>query len=436
MAQAKFYIENRKKKTEEGTAKDKKQIKKDNIVPLILKYSFNGQRLEYYTKIRIDRNNYNTDHLLGTGKPAIKTTEPDNDYKNRQLNVIKGHIHAAGLEATAAGIPLSVDYFRDYLNNKLNLKPTPKAAEPLTFIQFFEQCINEMKTGTNTKTGHQLSKAMPIKYTTIKNLLEDFEKFRGATLQWKDFDDKLYNEIIDYMIKEKKYALNTYGRAVRFIKTILKKGTKSGLIASDKYYDTFNGGTEPVDNPYLTDAELDMLYNHDFSESPRNERVRDVFMIGCYTGLRFSDYTHIRPEHINGDKIKMVTQKTKRQVIIPLHPRVKSILEKYNYELPAAISNQKFNDYLGDVCQEAKINEPYSKSITKAGKIEVKTGKKYEFITSHSARRTFASNAFKNGIPPYLIMTITGHRTEKQFMEYLKVTADERAEMFAKEAKW
>jgi integrase len=436
MAQVKFYIENRKKKTQEGTTKDKKQIKKDNIVPLILKYSFNGMRLEYYTKIRIDKKNYNIDHLLGTGKPAIKPTEPDYDYKNQQLNIIKGHVHAAELEATAAGMTLTVEYFREYLDTKLKEKPTPKAAEPLTFIQFFEQCIKEMKTGTNTKTGHQLSKAMPIKYTTIKNLLEDFEKFRGVKLQWKDFDEKLYNEIIDYMIKEKKYALNTYGRAVRFIKTILKKGTKAGLIASDKYNDTFNGGTEQIDNAYLTDAELDLLYNHDFSDSPRNEKVRDIFLIGCYTGLRFSDYTHIRPGHINGDKIKMITQKTKKQVIIPLHPRVKSILEKYNYQLPLAISNQKFNDYLGDVCREAKINEQYSKSITKAGQVEVKTGKKHEFITSHSARRTFSSNAFKNGIPPYLIMAITGHRTERQFMEYIKVTDDERAEMFAKEAKW
>jgi integrase len=132
----------------------------------------------------------------------------------------------------------------------------------------------------------------------------------------------------------------------------------------------------------------------------------------------------------------MVTQKTKQQVIIPLHPTVKAILEKYNYHLPFTISNQKFNDYLGEVCEKADIKEQYTKSITKAGKREVKAGAKHKFITSHSARRSFATNAFKRGISPYLIMSITGHKTETEFMKYLKVTAEERAEMFAKEAKW
>ncbi len=438
MAQVKFYLEVRKvKQTDSDKETKAPETFRDHAVPILLAYSFHGQRLIYYTGLRVDKKYYNEEYWKGTKAgnkmPVIKVNAPKADNINEKLEIMAKHLGSAENEALAAGIPLSVDYFRDYLNNKLKAKPTPKAAEPLTFIQFFEQCINEMKTGTNIKTGRQLSKAMPVKYTTIKNVLMDFEIFRGAKLQWNDFDEKLYNEIIDYMIKEKKYALNTYGRAVRFIKTILKKGTKAGLIASDKYNDTFNGGTEQIDNAYLTDAELDLLYNHDFSESPRNDRVRDVFLIGCYTGLRFSDYTHIRPEHINGDKIKMVTQKTKKIVIIPLHPRVKAILEKYNFQLPPAISNQKFNDYLGDVCRDAKINEPYSKSITKAGKVEVKTGKKHEFITSHSARRTFSSNAYKDGIAPYLIMAITGHRTEKQFMEYIKVTDDDRADMFRAE---
>lgn len=436
MAQIKFYIENRKKKDKPGIQKDKKQIKKDNIGPLILKYSFNGMRFEYYTKVHINKKNYNPDHLLGTGKPAIKDLEPDSDYKNRQLNVIKGHVHAAELEATAAGIPLSADYFREYLNNKLKEKPKAKEPDKITFIQYFEQCIEAMKTGTNKNTGHQLSKAMPVKYTTIKNMLEDFEKFRGAPLQWEDFNQQLYDDLVDYMITEKKYALNTYGRATRFIKTILHKATKEGINTNIKYQSTFTGAKEETDNAYLTEEELNTLYKHDFSASPRYDRVRDIFLIGCWTGLRFSDYSSIRPEHITGDRIKMVTKKTGQPVIIPLHPIVKAILEKYNYQLPTAISNQKFNDYLGEACKDAKLNEPFSKSINKAGKTLVKSGPKHEFISSHSARRTFASNMFKRGVSPYLIMTITGHKTEVEFLKYLKVTAEERAEMFAKEAKW
>lgn len=437
MAQAKFYLEARKvKKTEKDKENQELEKFRDKNIPILLSYSFHGQRLIYYTGLRVDKKHYTPEYWKGNGKPAIKTTCLDCDYLNNQLDIIKGHLGSAENEAKAAGIPLSVDYFREYLNQKLKEKPAAQEPGKITFIKYFEQCIETMKTGTNKNTGHQLSKAMPVKYTTIKNMLEDFEKFRGAHLQWEDFNQQMYDDLVDYMITEKKYALNTYGRATRFIKTILHKATKEGINTNIKYQSTFTGAKEETDNAYLTEKELDTLYKHDFSGSPRYDRVRDIFLIGCWTGLRFSDYSSIRTEHINGNRIKMVTKKTGQPVIIPLHPIVKAILEKYNYQLPTAISNQKFNDYLGEACKEAELNEPFSKSINKAGKTVVTAGPKHEFITSHSARRTFASNMFKRGVSPYLIMTITGHRTELEFLKYLKVTAEERAEMFAKEAKW
>lgn len=422
MAQAKFYLE--------------KRGNREAQLPILLSYSFHGQRLIYYTGLRVDKKYYNQGYWKGNTKPVIKVTAPRSEFLNDQLNILKSHLGAAENEAKAAGIPLSVDFFREYLNNKLKGKPTPQGPGKPTFIQYFNQCIEAMKTGTNKQTGHQLSKAMPIKYNTVKNMLEDFEKFRGSLLKWEDFDQQLYDELVDYMITEKKYALNTYGRATRFIKTILHKATKEGINTNITYQSAFTGAKEDTDNAYLTENELKTLYEHDFSGSPRHERVRDIFLIGCWTGLRFSDYSTIRPEHITGDRIKMVTKKTSKPVIIPLHPIVRAILEKYNYQLPPAISNQKFNDYLGEACAMAGINEPFSKSINKAGQTKVISGPKHEFITSHSARRTFASNMFRRGVSPYLIKDITGHKTEVEFLKYLKVTAEERAEMFAKEAKW
>ena len=284
--------------------------------------------------------------------------------------------------------------------------------------------------------GSQIAAVTRRRYATVKTMLEDFEKKRNAVIQWDEFDKKLFDEIITYQVDVKKYATNTIGRNTRTIKTILNKAIQEGISVNIKYQGAFKSTSEAVDNAYLTEKELETLYKHDFSDNPRNDRVRDLFLIGCWTGLRFSDFSDIRPEHINGDMLKMVTQKTKQQVIIPLHPVVKEILKKYNYELPPAISNQKFNDYLFEVCRDAKINDTYTKTITKAGKREVLTGPKHKYITSHSARRSFATNAFKRGISPYLIMTITGHKTESEFIKYLKVTADERAAMFAKEAKW
>ncbi|MEI8059765.1 MAG: site-specific integrase [Ferruginibacter sp.] len=395
--------------------------------PIRARYCVGTQKAEYYTRLHVDETYFVPKYWKGN-KRAIKAST-HSDFINEQLDIIVGHFHTAENKALAAGIALSVEYFKDYLNNQLKNKPAAKQPEQLTFIQFFDQVIEGMK-------GTQIAVVTRRRYATVKTMLEDFEKKRNAVIQWDEFDKKLFDEIITYQVDVKKYATNTIGRNTRTIKTILNKAIQEGISVNIKYQGAFKSTSEAVDNAYLTEAELETLYKHDFSDNPRNDRVRDLFLIGCWTGLRFSDFSDIRPEHINGDMLKMVTQKTKQQVIIPLHPVVKEILKKYNYELPPAISNQKFNDYLFEVCRDAKINDTYTKTITKAGKREVLTGQKHKYITSHSARRSFATNAFKRGISPYLIMTITGHKTESEFIKYLKVTADERAAMFAKEAKW
>jgi len=419
MAIPKFYLEGR-------------SDRKTNI-PIILRYSFHGMRFEYYTGIRVDKKYYIPEYWKKSGKP-IKATAPRAEYQNEQLDIIFGHVHAAENAAKAFGTPLTVEYFREYLNQKL--KEKPKDETRITLLQYFDQFIAEMRNGINQKTGHKLSHANIEKYSAVKNMLIAFGKFRGAPVDFQDVDKRLYDELINYMITEKKYALNTYGRHIKFIKTVLHKATRDGINTNIKYQNSFVGVTEPSDNAYLTETELESIYNHDFSGSPKLDRVRDVFLIGCWTGLRFSDYTNIRKEHINGDRIKLVTQKTKQQVIIPLHPTVMAILEKYDYQLPPAISNQKFNDYLQDVCEAAEINETYTKNITRAGKREVISGAKYQFITSHTARRTFATNAYRRKISPFLIMSITGHKTEAEFLKYLKITGEERAQMFEEMAKW
>lgn len=419
MAIPKFYLEGR--------------ADRETNIPIILRYSFHGVRLEYYTGCRVDKKYYIAKYWKQSVRP-IKLSAPKSEYFNNQLAIITNHVHAAENAAKAAGTPLSVEYFRNYLDEKLKDKPEEDTHTSL--LKYFDQFIEEMRNGINQKTGHRLSHANIEKYSAVKNMLIEFGKHRRKDVDFDDVDKKLYDELVNYMITEKKYALNTYGRHIKFIKTVLHKATRDGINTNIKYQNSFVGVTEPSDNAYLTEEELTKIYKKDFSKYPKLDRVRDVFLVGCWTGLRFSDYTNIRKEHINGDRIKLVTQKTKQQVIIPLHPIVKAILEKYDYQLPPAISNQKFNDYLQEVCEKTKINENYTKNITRAGIREVISGPKSNFITSHSARRTFASNAYKRGISIYLIMTITGHKTEAEFLKYLKITGEERAEMFAEMAKW
>ena len=154
-----------------------------------------------------------------------------------------------------------------------------------------------------------------------------------------------------------------------------------------------------------------------------------MFLIGCYTALRFSDFTQIKDENIidNGTKIRIKTQKTGEIVIIPLHFRVKEIIKKYNGHTPPTISNQKLNKYIKEVGELAKIDTPIVKEKKDGKLIFNHTYKKYELISSHTARRTAITNMVKAKIPTYKIMLISGHKTEQAFRKYIKLTKDENA---------
>jgi len=171
------------------------------------------------------------------------------------------------------------------------------------------------------------------------------------------------------------------------------------------------------------------IYNNlDLKNDKQLEGVRDLFIIGCFTGLRFSDLSELKKENIiDGNKIKIKTNKANEIVIIPLHRYVREIIRKYNGEIPKALSNPKMNLNLKHLGTLAKINDLAEVSITKGGKLVKNTVKKSSLICTHTARRSFATNLYLKGIPSITIMKITGHQTEKSFLRYISISQEENA---------
>jgi integrase len=410
-------------------------------LPIVLRYTFGkGQRFEYYTGLRGNASWFIEKYYTkASGKP-IKNSAPNAVYLNSKLEEIKSNILTIERNATANNIPLTVDLFRhelDKLQKPEKVVEAVEEAKPVTFMQVFDMYIERCKTGINEKTGHKLSEALVIKYTTIKNMMVDFNRYRGKEIDFADFNKKGYNELTRYMLDKKQYSVNTYGRAIRFVKTILQYGINEGYHTNLLFQGAFKSMSEEVDSIYLNEAELQSMYEIDLSGNKRLDTVRDLFLIGCWTGLRFSDYTTIQKTDVQGERLKIKTQKTQKTVTIPIHPTVRAILEKYNYELPPAISNQKFNEYIREVAQHIEaLKTPFTKNITQGGKTNTKTMEKWEAVSSHVARRSFATNAFKRKIEPMLIMAITGHTTQREFLKYVKATAEEQAEMFESAAQW
>ena len=172
---------------------------------------------------------------------------------------------------------------------------------------------------------------------------------------------------------------------------------------------------------------MQLLY--DLELPPSQAEVRDAFLVGCYTGLRFSDIGRPQPHHIRFDEgiIVITTQKTNRTIAVPICPKLRSIFARYNNCPPPTQSNQATNRMLKQLCRKAGITSKVYLTEVLGGERQIRCYEKCDLVTTHTARRSFATNAFKNDIPAALIMSATGHTTEANFRRYIRCTTEEKA---------
>lgn len=390
-----------------------KEPKSESETLVYLFFSYNGKRLKYSSGEKIHPQFWLKDKQKASSKlPNNQAAE-----LNYKLEKLKGAIQNAHRRLTNDGITPTNPILKAELEKEINQE---KRTKP-TLFSFIESFIEESKPLKAPAT----MKA----YNNCFNHLKAYKKAKRRSLDFEDISLDFYNSFTTYLTTEKKFASNTVGNQIKNLKLFLNEATERGINTNlDFKKRKFKKVTENADKIYLTVTELKKMYELDLSEDTRLERTRDLFIVGCYTGLRFSDFIQLKKENIiDGNKIKIRTQKTSETVVIPLHPYVKAIFEKYDGELPKPISNQKMNEYLKEVGKKAKIKEKVEIGITKAGVLEKKLYKKHRLITTHVARRSFASNLFLANVPSITIMKITGHQTEKSFLRYIRISQEENA---------
>lgn len=415
-----------------------KDINSDSETPLILNvnWSNNGikKRLKFYINETILPKYWQSDKKKTGYQRATNTTKiKANGELNSRLDDIEGiakdlfrrYVNDNKKQPT-------VEVLRELLNNEL-YDTTKETAFDL--FGFFKKFIEESKTKTNTHTGRILSGETIKIYNNSYNHLKEFSRIRKKRIDFDTIDLDFYHDFSDYLTITKKFATNTIGRIIKVLKTVLNEATERGVNSNLAFRSKrFRVISEKTDNVYLTEEELNELYHLDLSHNPRLERVKDLFLMGCYTGLRFSDFAKLNPKNITGGYIHIETQKTGEKVVIPLHPKVEAIFKKYKNNIPQSISNQKMNSYLKEIGKIDKkdlkvLKDTVSIRTTKGGLTVHTNYKKYELISSHTARRSFATNTYLAGVPPFVIMGVTGHKTEKAFFQYIKITSNEKAKI-------
>ena len=190
---------------------------------------------------------------------------------------------------------------------------------------------------------------------------------------------------------------------------------------------------------FLTWEELTKLRGFEIPPAKQSlDRVRDVFLFQCFTGLRYSDVYNLRRSDIKEDHIEVTTIKTSDSLVIELNKHSKAILEKYqdvvfehDKALPV-ITNQKMNEYLKELAELAGINEPIRQTYYKGNERIDEVTPKYALLGTHAGRRTFICNALALGIPPQVVMKWTGHRDYKAMKPYIDIADDIKANAMSK----
>lgn len=253
-----------------------------------------------------------------------------------------------------------------------------------------------------------------------------FEEFcRGKEIAFEDVDYEFYLRFKAYLDNNKGYKPNTTATHLRDLKAVMTEARNRGMHNSTAYL-AIKKKFENVDTTYMTIEEINKLYK--FKLTGVKAMARDLFVLGCHTAMRYSDYASLTLAHISKGNITYRTQKTDETVIIPAHPRVIEILNKWGGSAPK-VSNTSLNKMIKEICQEMKI---FNGLMPVREGREVKYMERWSIISTHTARRSGATNMYLSGIPVQSIMKITGHTTEESFMKYLRITKEENANLLAK----
>ncbi|MDQ2720617.1 MAG: site-specific integrase [Bacteroidota bacterium] len=311
------------------------------------------------------------------------------------------------------------------LNNAGKEKPVGRQKVNIDFFYQFDDYVRSKQNQVAPSTLHV--------FRNLKTILHSFETFRKKDITFSCIDSNFYDDFLHYLTFEhvhlnrkeitKGFKRNTVGKNIKQLIVFLKN-RKQKKVISELDLSGFKILDEEADAIYLTKEELKNIFQLNLSALPRLLKYRDLLVFGCLTGLRFSDFSLIRSEDVRDGMIFKKQVKTKHWVVIPLRDEASYIFHNcFKSNIPK-VSNPDFNYNIKEVGKLAGIVQPVKHSYIKGNKNFIEIKPKYEWITSHTCRRSFCTNEFLAGTPVELIMKISGHKSLKDFYKYIKIAPE------------
>jgi integrase len=411
--------------------------KKNNVlvtdnIPIRMRVIYGGNRIEFSTGYRIDESKWEADKQRVkngcTNKLKQSSSEINGDilkYYTDIQDIFKG-FEVKDVNPT----PEQLKTAFTKRNKTSNSEETESEKTAATFMNVFDEFLKECGTQNNwTDSTYE-------KFAAVKTHLTNF----NSNLTFEVLDDSNLTEYVNYLRDKKDLRNSTIGKQIGFLKWFLRWAFKKGHH-NNNAFETFRPKLKNTKKKviFLTWEELNKLRDYQIPTTKQYlERVRDVFLFTCFTGLRYSDVFNLKTSDIKDNHIEITTVKTADSLIIELNNHSKSILEKYkdvhfeNNKVLPVITNQKMNEYLKELAELAKINEPVGETYYKGNQRIDEVTPKHALLGTHAGRRTFICNALSLGIPPQVVMKWTGHSDYKAMKPYIDIADDIKASAMEK----
>lgn len=411
--------------------------KKDGVlivenVPIRMRVNFASKRIEFTTGYRIDAAKWDSDKQRVRNGCTNKLKQSASEI-NASLLGYYTEVQEIFKKFEVEEIMPTPEQIKEAFNalhKPIEEEVKPRKSTPNAFYKVFDEFVRDCGRQNDwTDSTYE-------KFAAVKNHLINFRD--GLTFEF--FDESGLNNYVTYLRDIKEMRNSTIGKQLSFLKWFLRWAFKKG-VHQNNAYDSYKPKLKSTQKKiiFLTWEELNKLREFKIPTTKQAlDRVRDVFLFQCFTGLRYSDVFNLRRSDIKGDHIEVTTVKTSDSLIIELNNHSKAILDKYkdvtfeDDKVLPVITNQKMNDYLKELAELAGINEPVRQTYYRGNERIDEVTPKYALLGTHAGRRTFICNALALGIPPQVVMKWTGHSDYKAMKPYIDIADDIKANAMSK----
>ncbi len=373
-----------------------------------------------------------TKYWNATKQRVITKGNPRGTATNNILNHITSQMNEKFDALTIAKLPLNIAAVKDVLKSILNqTNPDHDTEQVKTFWQYFDDYLLRDRL---TSDGLPIKAQSYTSYKVAYQRFKDFESSKKLKIDFCNINKAMLEKFVSFLFTKPNHnykddsriglAPSTVALTIKRLKTVLSDAIDNGYSVPNDHKKAKVKSVTPTEIAF-NENELMQLYHYDFSDNKGYDQVRDLFLIGCYTALRYSDYSKVCKENIKQwtdgtDYLCITTEKTGTAVEIPTVPIVTAILGKYNGTLPKPFTNQIMNRYLKEICEVVGFSSVVKVTEYEQGQRKENDYKKFEKVSTHTARRTGATMMYNITKDIVLCMSITGHKTESQFRKYIR----------------